>query len=124
MARREWTLRFPCGHDGCRESSNYRYPTKRDLMESFERKHYSDGRWKCIRHSRHDEVLSAKNTETRIELLVKETPHGRFFGHNGFVFGPGFKAFAKDFPPGSKIIVSAVLVLPSDGVGVSVEVGE
>lgn len=114
MSRREWPLRFVCGHDGCTESANYRYQTKRDLMESFELRNYSDGRWRCVRHSKPDEVLSATNKKTRAELVVEQKEHGRYFGHSGFTFGPGFKAFAKDFPAGSKIIVTATLVLPQE----------
>ena len=114
MARREWPLHFMCGHDGCKESANYRYQTRRDMMESFELKHYSHGRWRCVRHSRPDEVLSASNPETRIEMVVEAKDHGRYFGSQGFVFGPGFKAFAKDFPPGARLIVSARLVIPEE----------
>ena len=112
VSRREWALRFVCGHEGCAETANYRYPTKRDLIDSFERKHYSEGRWRCVRHSQPNEVLSADNRETTIELIVEQRPHGRYFGNSGFIHGPGFKAFAKDFPEGSKVIVSARLVLP------------
>ncbi|MGA1853006.1 hypothetical protein VH570_19415 [Sphingobium sp. HT1-2] len=114
MARREWPLRFVCGQEGCTESANYRYQTKRDLMESFELKHYSNGRWRCIRHARPKEVLSADNRETRIEMTVDQKPHGRYFGSSGFLHGPGFKAFADDFPAGTKIIVSATLILPGE----------
>jgi len=110
--RREWPLRLVCGHEGCAETSNYRYQTKRDLMESFELKHYSDGRWRCIRHARPNEILSAGNPETRIELTVEQKEHGLYFGSFGFISGPGFKAFAKDFPAGAKVVVSATLVLP------------
>lgn len=112
MSRREWPLMFVCGHEGCTERANYRYQTKRDLMESFELKHYSNGRWRCSRHARPDEVLSADNRETRAELTVEQMPHGRYFGHSGFVSGPGFKAFAADFPAGTKVIVTTMLVLP------------
>lgn len=111
MSRREWPLRFVCAHDGCTESANYRYSTKRDMMESFELKNYSHGRWRCIRHARPDEVLSATSPQTRAELVVEQKDHGRFFGNFGFISGPGFKAFAHDFPPGSKIVVTAILVL-------------
>lgn len=113
MSRREWPLILPCGHPGCTERSNYRYQTKRDLMESFELKHFSNGRWRCVRHSQPDAVLSASNPSTRAELLLEERPHGRLFGNWGFVHGPGFKAFAEDFPAGTKIIVTAELVLPT-----------
>ena len=113
MARREWPLRFVCSEEGCTESANYRYSTRRDLMESFELKHYSNGRWRCIRHARPNEVLSANNPETQAELTVEQKDYGRFFGNVGFVSGPGFKAFAEDFPAGAKIVVTATLVLPA-----------
>lgn len=113
MARREWPLRFVCGHAGCTETANYRYSTRRDMMESFELKHYSDGCWRCVRHSRPNEVLSAENPETVAELTVEEKLHGHYFGSMGFIHGPGFRVFAKDFPPGTKVIVTARLVLPA-----------
>lgn len=112
MARREWPLRFVCGHAGCKETANYRYDTKRNLMESFELKNYSEGRWLCVRHSRPNEVLGIDNRETSAVLIVEQKPHGLYFGNNGFIHGPGFKAFAKDLPAGSAVIVTARLVLP------------
>ena len=84
------------------------------MAESFEVKNYSGGRWKCVRHSRPDEVLSESNRQTSIELTVEQKPYGRYFGNTGFLSGPGFKAFAADFPAGAKVIVSAVLILPDD----------
>lgn len=114
MSRRDWPLMFTCGHPGCRETAIYRYATRRDLVESFEQKHYSNGRWRCIRHSRPNEVLGNGNSETRYELVVEQRLHGKFFGNFGFISGPGFKAFADDFPPGTKVIVSARLVMPED----------
>lgn len=110
MARREWPLRFVCGHEGCTETANYRYQTRRDLMESFELKHYSDGRWRCTRHTRPDEVLSLTNPRAGTELIVEERPHGKFFGNFGFISGPGFKAFACDLPTGTKIVITAVVI--------------
>lgn len=118
MARREWPLIVECGHDGCRERVAYRYQTRRDLVESFEAKNFTNGRWRCVRHSRSNEVLSEDNPKTTFELTSEQLPSGLYFGGKGFVYGPGFKAFAEDFPPGTKLIVSAAIVLPfrdSDG---------
>ena len=112
MARREWPLQFPCAHEGCTERSNWRYQTRRDLMESFELKHYSNGRWRCIRHSNPEQVLSPSNLATRAEVESEEK-HGKlFFGSWGFVSGLGFKVFADDFPVGTKLVVTAEIVLP------------
>lgn len=113
MARREWPLRFECGHAGCNENVTYRYSTRRDLIESFEAKNYSNGRWRCVRHSRPNEVLSLSNRTAGTELIVEQKLHGLYFGSFGFISGPGFKAFAKDFAPGTKIVVTAVVVPPN-----------
>lgn len=32
----------------------------------------------------------------------------------GFTYGPGFKAYASDFPPGTKLIVTARIELPAE----------
>lgn len=113
MSKRDWPLMFLCGHAGCTERAIYRYSTRRDCVESFEQKHYSGGRWRCTRHSRPNEVLSATNPQTTVELVVEQRESGLYFGGMGFISGPGFKAFAKDFTPGAKVIVSATLVLPA-----------
>lgn len=38
---------------------------------------------------------------------------GLFFGNQGFVYGPGFRAFAKDFPAGTVLRVTAEVILPA-----------
>ncbi|MGV1682881.1 hypothetical protein [Sphingopyxis sp. NJF-3] len=117
MARREWSLQFPCAHGGCTERAHWRYQTRRDLMESFELKNYSNGRWRCIRHSNPEQVLSPSNLATRAEV-TSELKYGKhFFGSFGLVSGLGFKAFADDFPAGTKLIVTAEIVLPTHPTG-------
>lgn len=113
MARREWSFMGTCGHEGCNERFTYRYQTRRDLVNSFEVKNYSNGRWRCVRHTRPDEVLSLTNLKTVAEV-VSERKHGHlYFGNFGFVHGLGFKAFANDFPEGTRLIVTAEIVLPN-----------
>lgn len=113
MSKRDWPLMFICGHVGCNERVTYRYQTRRDLVESFEQKHYSNGRWLCMRHSRPDELLTPQNRTTRVEWTIEEKPHGRYFnGNAGFVSGPGFKVFAADLEPGTKLIVTTEIVAP------------
>lgn len=114
MAKRDWPLMFTCGHEGCKEQAIYRYSTRRDMMESFELKNYTNGRWRCVRHTRPNEVLSASNLSTTHELTVEQRPYGKFFEHSGFVRGPGFKAFAADLPEGTRLVVTAQLILPSE----------
>lgn len=116
MAKRDWPLRFQCAHEGCTEHVTYRYETRRDLASSYELKNYGSGKgWRCVRHSTPNEVLSAENPEQRFEVVNREEEYGRFFGHQGFVSGPGFKVFAKDFPPGTKLIITARIELPDEG---------
>jgi hypothetical protein len=112
MAKRDWPFMVTCGHEGCTERATYRYPTRRDMMESFEVKHYTNGRWRCVRHTRPNEVLSPTNRQTRAELVVEQKPYGRYFGSLGFISGPGFKVFADDLPEGAKLIVTTELVMP------------
>ena len=118
MAKRDWPLRFRCAHEGCSEHVTFRYDTQRDLRSSFELKNYGAGNgWRCVRHSTPNEVLSADNLEQRFEVINRQEEYGRFFGHQGFVHGPGFKAFAKDFPPGTKLIITARIELPPAEIG-------
>jgi hypothetical protein len=112
MAKREWPLQFKCGVAGCAKSVTYRYETRRDLESSFELRNYSAGRWLCDRHRAPHEMLSLDNAETVVTIECEQRPHGRFFGNFGIIHGPGFRAYAEDFPAGTRIIVSAKLVLP------------
>lgn len=113
MARRDYQLRFECAHPGCNESVTFRYATRRDLINSFELKNYEGGRWKCTRHRNPSHVLSTGNVVTETTLECREETYGRFFGNSGLVYGPGFLAYASDFPPGTKLVVTARIVLPS-----------
>jgi hypothetical protein len=42
----------------------------------------------------------------------RQEEYGRFWNHQGFLSGPGFKVWAKDFPAGSRLIVTARVELP------------
>lgn len=104
--------RFQCGHPDCREVVQYEYANRTEAASLFQR--YGQGRWLCVRHSQPDEVLSPTNLIRVGEQVSREEPYGRYWGHSGFVFGPGFKAFAKDFPPGTKLRVTAEIILPEE----------
>ncbi|MEV6854772.1 hypothetical protein AB0M89_13295 [Streptomyces microflavus] len=124
MARRR-TYTRTCATAECRETSFIEYTARRDL----------DGvstTWKCHRHSKPNEILSATNPETEATLtlhpsytdgyLRTDPPKliGHFWGpedadkgHHGIVSGPGFRAIASDFPPGTRLIVTARIELPT-----------
>lgn len=111
---REYPLMFKCKHEGCKEHVTYRYASRRDLAESFELKCYGRDGWLCTRHAKPSEVLSTENLETVCELQSRQEPYGRYFNSAGFVHGPGFKIWADDFPVGTKLIVTARVILPED----------
>lgn len=112
MPRREHPLRFRCGHADCKETVTYRYSTLRDRKNSFEMRTYFPDKWRCSRHTSPNEVLSAENPHTEAVVVVEQKEYGSYFGHFSQVTGPGFKAFAGDFPPGTRLIVTARIELP------------
>lgn len=109
--RREWTFPVKCSHPNCNERNIFRYDTRRDMLGSFEVKHYSGNRWKCLRHREPDRVLSSSNLETRFEAVVEQKESGKYFGNSGIITGPGFLAYASDLPTGAKLIVTARIEL-------------
>lgn len=116
MSRRR-PVSLPCAVEGCRERAYYEVATVAEDRELRAKP------WYCSRHRKPDEVLSLVYQDERQEreqvLEVYEESYGRFWGiegtgegSNGIVSGPGFKAFASDFPAGTKLVVSARLVKP------------
>lgn len=110
MSRRETPVRLKCGHDGCTEFGYYRCDTRREAAEL--QKRYWPDKWRCTRHTRPDEVLSAERPKRTTEMVLREEAHGKYWGSNGFVYGPGFKAWGKDFPAGTILRVTAEAILP------------
>jgi hypothetical protein len=119
MTRREYTIRYACAVTGC--SENYRTVADTRALERDIRDRYAKHPWRCTRHTYPDEVLSTSNS-TRTTVLTAERSKrypdlsDLFWSEgSGFQHGPGFKAYAKDFPPGTKLIVTARIELPEDG---------
>lgn len=116
MARRRYPYRTECAHPGCGEHSHYEFHSRRELDQHL--KWQPRGTWKCVRHDRPSDVLSTANAKTVAEYTNFSEPHGKFWGlerpSNGFMSGPGFRAFAEDFPAGTRVRVTAELILPAD----------
>lgn len=129
MSRREYTIRLACTFEGCKERSFTTATTRREETEI--RQQYQHSPYRCVRHTNPDEVLSADNPErttTIVAQKVEATPirgldkpgevrylDGLFWDkRTGFTYGSGFKAYASDFPPGTKLIVTARIELPSE----------
>lgn len=103
-----------CPHEGCSEIGHFFYETIRDCRESKGERE----RWKCTRHRHPEEVLSLDNL-VRETISISENKHtdkgayiGVYWNGQGFVFGTGYKAYAEDFPVGTKLIVTARIELP------------
>lgn len=116
MIRRPYFSRFECGHPGCSEFAHYESDTRAEQAGLYEK--YANEKWRCIRHSKPDEVLSAVNNCIVTEITSKVDEYegrnlGMTFGFSGFTSGPGFKAFANDFPAGTTIRVTAEVLLPN-----------
>lgn len=115
MSRRPSIVRFKCGHPGCEEFARYEADNRQHAIELDKR--YGYGKYRCVRHSQPDSVLSADNVKIVDELISIEEPHGLYWGKekagSGFAHGPGFKAFAEDFPAGTILRVTAEIILPS-----------
>ncbi len=114
MPRREYAARMKCGHPGCEEIAHYTFDRRAD--QSAHLKRYWPDKYRCTRHTQPDEVLMPENLKRELTMQIFDEPHGRFWGTtrawNGVVYGPGFKAYAKDFPPGTMLRVTAEIILP------------
>ena len=103
--------RFECAHEGCRDWVIFDADTRKEQADQQRR--YSRT-WLCMRHSQPDQVLGVSNRVRVYECASDERPHGVYWGHFGFVSGPGFRAYAKDFPPGTVLRVTAEAILPTN----------
>lgn len=130
MPRRR-TYRRHCTNKTCPAVSDVEYTS------AAERQSIS-ATWTCTKHAKPDEYLTPQNTETHtvLELHPKYTQPsryandwdreprllGNFWGpegqpdqaHHGIVSGPGFHAAASEFPPGTRLIVTTRIELPTD----------
>jgi hypothetical protein len=103
MAKREYHVRCQCGYPGCTDFGNYVCETRAGITV-IQRRYYPD-KWRLIR-----------TTEYRNDVVISERGNdiiGLFWnGKSGFEFGPGFKAWSKDFPEGTILRVTAEILLP------------
>ncbi|MEU6979621.1 hypothetical protein [Streptomyces sp. NPDC046371] len=129
--RRTWTR--ACARTGCPERSHVEYTARRELAGI-------PTTWLCRKHDKPDENMTPDNREitTVLELHPRYTTRQRYDGtlgqytntpellglfwgpendparaFNGIVSGPGFGAEGGTFPPGTRLIVTARIELPT-----------
>ncbi|SII43880.1 Uncharacterised protein [Mycobacteroides abscessus subsp. abscessus] len=112
MSRRGYDRMRTCAESGCREVSITNYQYRRDWAEAMRRE--AGTQWRCIRHDKPEQVLSAGNPRVAYEVTSEARPYGHFWGSTGLLAGPGFKAWANDFPAGTRLIVTAQIVIPAE----------
>lgn len=112
MARREYKLQKRCAHEGCVEIGRWTYETARDLAASHEQRNV----YRCVRHTDPGSVLGDGNQaiEKVLTCAASDKAPGLYWdGRSGFVNGPGFKAWASDFPEGTRLIVTVRIEMPN-----------
>lgn len=104
-----------CTHEGCKEFSITNHRTYKEMREYQSTKK----KWTCPRHSHPEKVLSIENNNTVETLIVESTDNGQYWRKlgsqnlsSGFQHGNGYRAWAKDFPVGTKLIVSTQIITP------------
>lgn len=119
MARKSYDIRLVCAESGCNYTTYTTADTRRE--ETDIRRRYAEKPYRCVRHTHPEEVLSDTNRERSTVMVAGKSekyPHldNLYWGRgSGFVSGPGFKAYAEDFPEGTKLIISARIELPEAG---------
>lgn len=108
------TRHLRCAELNCREVGFREYATKTECQDEHER----DEKWKCVRHTNSGCVLSRQSLIRSTAYEVIELGCGKFWQEDaknapdsGFLHGPGFCAWADDFPVGTRLTVLAKLTV-------------
>lgn len=118
--RQSLTASFGCGEAGCAETGHFSYSRRDGYAELYDR--HGAGRWRCIRHYRPDDVLSPARPAREVAFVlgpVGDAPGLYWVPENStrmasaFASGPGWKAFASDFPAGTRIVCRVEAVPPA-----------
>ena len=119
-SRAKPSRRLQCAHEGCGEVSLWTFDNRAEQTRHFQRV----TEWRCARHSKPDEVLSLERRIIQFTCPPSETGYtevgfdrrrvatGVYWGNTGFLSGPGFRAWTDDFPVGTRIRVTAEVILP------------
>jgi hypothetical protein len=132
MPRREYRASFKCAEPGCRDTRFFAVSTRAEEKEIYASQHRSP--YRCSRHRDKDANLRPGNEQTRRVLIASKVPaapirgfpdaprwldglfwleEGKERAGSGFSFGPGFTAYASDFPEGTRLVVTAQIEMPA-----------
>lgn len=112
----KYFLRIKCNDQQCKETSSYGYKTRKDFNAAVKR---HNGKYLCTRHSGDDLLTLEKLTNSRTYVNKKSEKYPEldnlfWDGSSGFTYGGSWKAFASDFPEGTKIIETVQVILPKE----------
>ncbi len=106
-----------CTREGCRDYTTTAFASQREYADYC--KKAKD--WACIRHRNVGEILSHKNNKTIQVLYCRLKREHKYWQkeensetdnmQSGFQYGNGYKAFAEDFPVGTKLTITAKISL-------------
>jgi hypothetical protein len=114
--KREYYFYRKCTDNNCKEQQRFSYSTRAEEKQGIER----NKTWTCIRHQNPEQLITPNNTKTSVLIkCIKKNDHNywqneKHFGtdncSSGFQHGNGYKVFAKDFPVGTVIRVTAEVI--------------
>lgn len=124
MPRGDYRQTITCSEQPCPEKITYHHLTRADEAASI--KDQARRPWKCARHSRPAEVLGPGQETLAGIMTVTARPEARSWEPSliwvgpGFPFvsdrisGPGFRAFAGDWPEGTRLEITARILPPGE----------
>jgi hypothetical protein len=115
---RERTVSIRCAEDGCRDHQYLAYATQREYGQIQHDQRMRS--WKCSRHRDPLANLRPGNESTHRVLVATRVeardgswlpglywrPARSATAGSGFISGPGFNAYASDFPEGTRLVVT------------------
>jgi hypothetical protein len=102
-----------CQHPDCKETAHWTFDTRREAANHYPERQ----RWKCLRHDTPELVLSPNCHDRVMEYTCTVKGDYRYWHDgvrlgSGFAHGPGFRAYADDFPEGTVLTVRSHVELP------------
>jgi len=123
MPRGDYRQTILCAERPCPEKIVYHHETRRDEAASVRDQQARP--WKCVRHSRPGEVLGPERVEITSVMTAVPRPNASRWESplmwaapfwlllSGKVDGPGFMAFASDWPEGTRLEITARILPPA-----------